>query len=129
MKNKNPLLSFILLLLIALMCLGITWGVIVGAIKIITLCFGLRFSLAHSTGLWGILMTLWILFYPRKRSSKKKTRDLERCKNCINSRPIVSENGIHAACCLRAGDAFECMIGQQDRFVEMRQTNDHSGSH
>lgn len=67
MKNKNPLLSFILILLIALVCLGITWAVTVGAIKLITLCFGWRFSLAHSTGLWGILMLIWIFTHPGKK--------------------------------------------------------------
>ena len=32
--------------------------------------------------------------------------------------PIVSENGIHSACCLSGRAAIQCMTGQKDRYVE-----------
>lgn len=30
------------------------------------------------------------------------------CETCLNSRPIVSENGMHSACCLSQKKAAEC---------------------
>ena len=71
MKNKNPLRAFLQLMLILIICYGLSWAVVVGAIRLITLCFGWRYSLAHSTGLWGILCLIWILFHPGKRRGEK----------------------------------------------------------
>lgn len=48
------------------------------------------------------------------------TDNLNRCETCLNSRPIVSENGIHAACCLSGRAAIQCMTGQKDRYAERR---------
>ena len=42
------------------------------------------------------------------------------CSRCLNSRPIVSENGVHAGCTLPPIDAVHCMIGREDNFVEIR---------
>ena len=71
MKNKNPLRAFLIILLVLIIGYGLSWAVVVGAIKFITHCFGWRYSLAHSTGLWGILMLIWILAHPGKRRGKK----------------------------------------------------------
>ena len=36
---------------------------------------------------------------------------MEKCEQCLHSRPIVSENGINYGCCLSAKKAVECMFG------------------
>ena len=37
-----------------------------------------------------------------------------KCDNCINSRSVISENGIHRVCCLSEKDAVNCLIGKKD---------------
>lgn len=32
------------------------------------------------------------------------------CDSCLNSRPIISENGWHSVCCLSDKKATECLI-------------------
>jgi len=51
------------------------------------------------------------------------------CDTCLNSRPIVSENGIHYACCLSGRAAVQCMTGQKDRYIKhpMRKDGDGNG--
>ena len=34
---------------------------------------------------------------------------IEKCAKCINSRSIVSENGVHYNCCLSVKKALECL--------------------
>lgn len=41
-----------------------------------------------------------------------------KCDYCMNSRPIVSENGIHYACCLSSKAAMKCIVGDKDSFIE-----------
>lgn len=41
-----------------------------------------------------------------------------KCDYCMNSRPIVSENGIHYACCLSSKAAMSCIVGDKDLFIE-----------
>ena len=45
-------------LLIILAVLVLSWALTCGIIKLITLCFGLTFSLAIATGIW---LVLWLL--------------------------------------------------------------------
>lgn len=40
----------------------ISWGVVVGIIKLITLCFGWEFSLPVATGIWLIMMLAKMVF-------------------------------------------------------------------
>ena len=41
--------------------LALSWGVTVGIIKLITICFGCAFSLPVATGIWLILLLLrWV---------------------------------------------------------------------
>ena len=42
---------------------------------------------------------------------------MKKCEECLHSRPIVSENDIHSACCLSQKKAVECMIGKKDYFA------------
>jgi hypothetical protein len=66
MKKKNPLSALLIILLLLILGYGLSWAVVVGIIKLITICFGWSFSLAHATGIWLVLMLLWLLFRPRK---------------------------------------------------------------
>lgn len=34
----------------------------------------------------------------------------DKCEKCLNSRTIVSENGIHHACCLSSKAALYCQL-------------------
>jgi len=40
-----------------------------------------------------------------------------KCDTCMNSRPIISENGTHAICTLPSIDAVYCMIGKEDYYI------------
>lgn len=67
MKNKNPLRALLTLLLVLTIGYGLSWAVTVGIIKLITICFGLTFSMARATGVWLVLMLIWITFHPVKK--------------------------------------------------------------
>ncbi len=67
MKKKNPLSALLTLLLVLILGYGLSWAVVVGIIKLITICFGLTFSLAHATGIWLVIVLLWLLFRPGKK--------------------------------------------------------------
>lgn len=67
MKNKNPLSALLIILSVLILGYGLSWAVVVGIIKLITVCFGWTFSLAYSTGVWLVLCLLWGLFRPGKK--------------------------------------------------------------
>lgn len=67
MKKKNPLSTLIIILSVLILGYGISWAVTVGIIKLITICFGCGFSLAYATGVWLVLILLWITFRPGKK--------------------------------------------------------------
>ena len=65
-----------------------------------------------------------------KPLTKKEAMEAERkliqwifseCEACLNSRPVVSENGIHHACCLSGMKAFRCMIGTKDQYIGLKE--------
>ena len=60
MKNNNPLKSLATILLVVILGCGLSWAVIVGIIKLITVCFGLAFSLAKATSIWIMLISIGI---------------------------------------------------------------------
>lgn len=35
---------------------GLSWGIVCGLVKLVTLCFGWTFNLAYATGIWIILL-------------------------------------------------------------------------
>ena len=69
MKNKNPLRALLYILLALIFGYGLSWIVIVGIIKLITVCFGLGFNLAYATGIWLVLV-LFMLVFHRTRGRK-----------------------------------------------------------
>lgn len=40
-----------------------------------------------------------------------------KCETCMNSRPVLSENGWHDLCALPSIDAIYCMTGREDNYV------------
>lgn len=46
-----------------------------------------------------------------------------KCDYCLNSRPVLSENGIHYICCLSSKKAMDCMIGKKDYYIRHPATN------
>lgn len=61
-KIKHGGIVAALTILIVAICSGISWIVLCGIIKLITMCFGWEFSWAISTGIWLILLILRSIF-------------------------------------------------------------------
>ena len=58
--KKLTVASLGILVVIAL--LGLSWAITAGIIKLITLCFGLEFSLKIATGIWLVILILRSIF-------------------------------------------------------------------
>lgn len=50
-----------------------------------------------------------------------KTPEKYKCDRCLNSRPIISENGLHYICTLPTKQAVLCMAGMDDKSVLMKE--------
>lgn len=37
-----------------------------------------------------------------------------KCEDCLNARRVLSENGLHALCCLSEKKAIECLTGKKN---------------
>ena len=44
---------------------------------------------------------------------------LTKCDSCLNSRIIVSENGLHSVCCLSEKKAVECITKEKNHYEEI----------
>ena len=42
--------------------------------------------------------------------------DLTKCDSCLNSRIVVSENGLKSICCLSEKKAVNCLTGEEDGY-------------
>lgn len=58
MKKKSDAAEILAVVLVVMVLLGFSWGVTCGIIKLITMCFGWRFSFGVSTGIWLIFALL-----------------------------------------------------------------------
>lgn len=67
--RKDKILAAVLLVFILLFAIGLSWLVTVTVVKLIALCFGLRFNLLHATGVW---LTLGLLAAYFKTAENKK---------------------------------------------------------
>lgn len=54
--------NILVMIVIVIASMAISWGVVVGIIKLITLCFGWEFSLPVATGIWLIMMLAKMVF-------------------------------------------------------------------
>ena len=48
---------------------------------------------------------------------------LNKCENCLNSRTIISENGMHKICCLPDSEATDCITDLVDKRVEIKRSD------
>lgn len=61
-KIKEGGIVAIFIILILAFCIGMSWIITCGIIKLITMCFGLEFSWAVATGIWLIILILRNIF-------------------------------------------------------------------
>lgn len=54
--------NILVMIVIVIASMAISWGIVVGIIKLITLCFGWEFSLLVATGIWLIMMLAKMVF-------------------------------------------------------------------
>lgn len=59
--KKGGAVAIVIILCLAIL-LGISWIITCGIIKLITMCFGLEFSWAISTGIWLVILILKSIF-------------------------------------------------------------------
>lgn len=50
--------------------------------------------------------------------------NMVKCEKCLNSRPVVSENGLHPICCLSQKKAMDCMTGKKNYFSSEHKVGD-----
>ena len=55
------LLAVLFTIMIFALGFGVSWGIVVGLIKLITICFGLDFSLLTATGIWLVICLIHIV--------------------------------------------------------------------
>lgn len=67
MKKNRDTSSVVVVVLFLIATIGASWGVTCGLVKLITMCFGWKFSLAVSTGIWLI----FVLFNWMVKSNKE----------------------------------------------------------
>ena len=46
--------------------------------------------------------------------------NIRKCDSCLNSRMVVSENGLHSIWCLSEKKAVDCMLGEKNHYVEIQ---------
>lgn len=61
-KNKDNMLAIMLTALIVIGFLALSWIVNCGIIKLITMCFGLKFKWSIATGIWLIILIARSIF-------------------------------------------------------------------
>lgn len=49
---------------------------------------------------------------------------MDKCEKCLHSRPIVSENGYHAVCCLSQKKAMDCIMGKKNHFATLEKNKE-----
>lgn len=54
--------NILVMIVFVIASMAISWGIVVGIIKLITLCFGWEFSLPVATGIWLIMMLAKMVF-------------------------------------------------------------------
>lgn len=42
---------------------------------------------------------------------------MNKCEECVHSRPIISENGYHSVCCLSQKAMVDCLMGKKSQFM------------
>lgn len=47
-----------------------------------------------------------------------------KCDNCLNSRKIISENGLYSVCCLSEKVAVDCLMEKKDQRIIIPQSDE-----
>lgn len=47
-----------------------------------------------------------------------------KCDDCLHSRRVVSENGLHYICCLPEKETVECILRKKDHKVSITKTEE-----
>lgn len=47
-------------------------------------------------------------------------QDLNKCRTCLNSRGVISENGRHYICCLSSKKAVDCITNKKDYYITIK---------
>lgn len=42
--------------------------------------------------------------------------NIKKCDSCLNSRIVISENGLHSICCLSEKKAVDCLTNKEDSY-------------
>lgn len=42
---------------------------------------------------------------------------MNKCEECVHSRPIISENGYHSVCCLSLNAMVDCLMGKKSQLM------------
>lgn len=66
MKTSSKAIAAMVAIVTAILLYAFSWGITVGLIKLITICFGIKFKLAYATGIWLIICLIKILFNKSK---------------------------------------------------------------
>ena len=59
----------IIILVTTIATLGISWGICCGLLKLISICFGLNFSIKVATGIWLALAFIKLLISTNKKGA------------------------------------------------------------
>lgn len=62
--------TVLVIALITMAVYALSWAATVGIIKLVTLCFGWRFSLLTSTGIWLVMALLRSVFHVTVNNKK-----------------------------------------------------------
>ena len=46
---------------------------------------------------------------------------MSKCDTCLNSRIIISENGLHSSCTLSDKKAVDCILNKRDGYIKSPQ--------
>lgn len=55
-KVSKAIATVLAVIVVLVLAVGVSWGVCAGFVWLITLCFGLEFSIATATGVWLCLV-------------------------------------------------------------------------
>lgn len=65
-QNRRAIVLLICKILGLIIGYAISWGITIGIIKLVTMCFSLNFSIPIATGIWIILCVIKLMFPSKK---------------------------------------------------------------
>lgn len=62
------LLKVLMAITLIALAYGISWVMVVGLIKLITMCFGITFNYGIATGIWLVIVLIKLIFHRDDKS-------------------------------------------------------------